>query len=180
MLKKSGLFMMLILGIPLFGYLAWLSWAGSLYFRLPEGDFDKYHLRSALVASILISSVVFSAHVFCFVLYKRRFKMALQNIEALNSRAQGMSDDLVEVASYHHEQILKMISQVKTDDPCSTPATQLLQALRDAAEELSIRADKTAIDIQRLNSGLSVFYRDGARRPTSTRVRSYESAYNYR
>lgn len=179
MLKRTKLFSAIVVGIPLMGYFSWMGFNLHEYALAPAGSPIRHVIFFGVISSVAFAIPSVLAHVLYVKYATNKYLKAIKEVQLMSERVQGMSEDLVEVASYHYDQIQKVSGQLRHDDPINDKAVLVMRALRDAAEELSIRADKTAFDIQCLDKKLQTFFIQPSKR-TSARIRSFESSFYYR
>lgn len=178
-MKKTKLFNAITVGIPLVGYLSWMSLRLYEYAHLPSDSPSRNAIFLGIASSVAIAIPSVLAHVLYVRHVTKKYLKSMTEVQLMSERVQGMSEDLVEVASFHYDQIQRVSGQLRHEDPANERAVVVMRALRDAAEELSIRADKTAFDIQRLDKKLQTFFVNPSKK-SSSRVRSFESSFYYR
>ncbi|MDG0817879.1 hypothetical protein [Bdellovibrio svalbardensis] len=181
MLKNSKTPIIIGTSIPLTGYLLWLVFFTQQYHGLKDLADKDAILNFVVVTSAVMACFSLIVHIGFALFFTNKLADSLIEIQNLNERIQGLTEDLSEIANYNQNQVSEVISNISIADPRAAKAHSNLNILNEAAEEMSIRADKTAFEIQRLDNRIKSFFAEDANPKTRGKLsRKWESAYFFK
>lgn len=181
MLRNSKTPVIIGTAIPVLAYIIWLLFFSHHYPDLKDHADGNALLQFIILTSasmVLLSSII---HIGFSWFYVKKMAMALKEIQLLNDRIQGLTEDLSEIANYNQDQVTQALAEMKARNPGMAQVQITLNSLNDAAEEMSLRAEKTAIEAQFLDQRIRNFFvTEQISKARSKLTRKWESAYFFK
>ncbi|MBO9665534.1 MAG: hypothetical protein J7501_01810 [Bdellovibrio sp.] len=180
MLRDAKLPIIIGSGIPFLSYLAWLFYFSNAYPSLSPDPNNKTILHFVIGTSAIVASISLSCHMAFSMIYVKKLAEYLRKVQELNHRAQALTEDLSEVSNYHQELVQEIVKENDADrGDCAAKAKPSLNQISELAEEISLRVDKAAIEMQNLDSQIARSFRTKFQTKTKNE-RLWESAYYFR
>ncbi|MFM6927649.1 MAG: hypothetical protein ACKOX6_04255 [Bdellovibrio sp.] len=178
MLRSYNVSIVVGAGIPILAYFSWVAYFSYTHSLLDTANPDTV-VNFAITTSAIGACISLVCHVGYCTYYIRKLNTTMNRLHEMNSHVQALSEDLSEVTNYNLELVTEVMNAAERDPACTKKAGPALRRITELAEEMSLRADKAAIAIDRVDGQIKrLVPRTGNK--TSKLARLWESAYYYR
>jgi len=178
MLRSYKVSIVIGTGIPLLAYFSWVAYFSRTH-RLLDTMTPDSVVNFAITTSAVVACISLICHVTYCLYYVRKLNVTMNHLHDMNSRVQALSEDLSDVTNYNLELVADIMKAAENDPVCADKARPPLRRISELAEEMSLRADKAAIAIERVDGQIKRLIPQ-PRTKTSKLARLWESAYFYR
>lgn len=178
MLRSYKISIVVGTGIPLLAYFSWVAYFSHTHTLLNTMTPDSV-VNFAITTSAVVACISVICHVGYCLYYIKKLNTTMSHLHEMNSRVQALAEDLSDVTNYNMELVSDIMKTAENDPACANKARPSLTRIGELAEEMSLRADKAAIAIERVDGQIKRLIPQPDLK-TSKLVRLWESAYYYR
>lgn len=178
MLRSYKISIIVGTGIPLLAYFSWVAYFSHSH-NLRDAATPDSVVTFAITTSAVVACISLLCHVSYCLYYIGKLNTTMSHLHEMNSRVQALAEDLSDVTNYNLELVADIVKAAERDPACADKARPSLSRINELAEEMSLRADKAAIAVERVDGQIKRLTLQ-PRLKTSKLARLWESAYYYR